>query len=233
VARRQVDVRLELLRRHLSIERWLVLGGSWGSTLALAYGQRHRGRVTEMVLFSVVTTTRREVEWVTRDAGRFFRAQWRRFRDGVPGPERDGRLVEAYHRLLLDPDPAVREQAALDWCAWEDTHVRTRRGDQPDPRYDDPVFRLCFARLVTHFWRHAAWLEDGALLRDVESLTGIPAVLIHGRLDLSSPLDVPWMLAESWDGSELVVIDDAGHTGGSSTIAALIAATDGFAGTRG
>jgi proline iminopeptidase len=122
---------IERLRRHLSIERWLVLGGSWGSTLALAYGERHPDRVTEMVLFSVTTTTRREVEWVTRDAGRFFPAQWRRFRDGVPGPERDGSLVEAYNRLLLDPDPAVHDQAARDWCAWEDAHVRTRPGDRP------------------------------------------------------------------------------------------------------
>ena len=95
---------------------------------------------------------------------------------------------------------------------------------------DDPVFRLCFARLVTHYWRHAAWLEDGALLRNVDKLTGIPGVLIHGRLDLSAPLDVPWMLAASWEGSELVVIDDAGHTGSPNMTAALISATDGFAG---
>ena len=220
---------VELLRRHLSIKRWLLLGGSWGSTLALAYGQRHPERVTEMVLFSVVTTTRREVKWVTRHAGRFFPEQWARFREGVPPSERDGNLVEAYNRLLLDPDPAVHDQAARDWCAWEDTHVRTRPSDPPDPRYEDPAFRLCFARLVTHYWRHAAWLEDGALLRDVDKLAGIPAVLIHGRLELSAPLDVPWMLAQSWDGSELAVIDDTGHTGGPNMTAALIAATDAFA----
>lgn len=220
---------VELLRRHLSIERWLVLGGSWGSTLALAYGQRHPQRVTEMVLLSVVTTTRREVQWVTRHAGRFFPAEWARFREGVPRGERDGSLVEAYNRLLLDPDPAVHERAARDWCAWEDSHVRTRPGDPPDPRYRDPAFRLCFARLVTHYWRHAAWLEDGVLLRNMGKLIGIPGVLIHGRLDLTAPLDVPWTLSASWKGSELVVIDDAGHSGGPTMTAALIAATDGFA----
>jgi proline iminopeptidase len=203
-----------------------------GSTLALAYAQRHPDRVTEMVLFSVGTTTRREVEWVTRDAGRFFPAQWARFRDGVRASEREGSLVDAYHRLLLDPDPRVQEQAARDWCAWEDAHVRTRPGDPPDPRYDDRAFRLCFARLVTHYWRHGAWLEDGVLLRNVDRLNGIPAVLVHGRLDLSSPLDVPWMLAASWDDCELVVIDDAGHTGDPAMAAALIAATDGFAEPR-
>jgi proline iminopeptidase len=220
---------IERLRRHLSIDRWLVLGGSWGSTLALAYGERHPDRVTEMLLFSVTTTTRREVEWVTRDAGRFFPAQWRRFRDGLPGPERDGSLVEAYNRLLLDPDPAVHDQAARDWCAWEDAHVRTRRDDPPDSRYDDPVFRLGFARLVTHYWRNAAWLPDGALLRDSEKLADIPAVLIHGRLDLSSPLDVPWTLAELWGAGELVVVDDVGHTRGPAITTALMAATDSFA----
>ena len=220
---------IELLRRQLSIDRWLVLGGSWGSTLALAYAERHPDRVTEMVLFSVTTTSRREVEWVTRDAGRFFPAQWRRFRDGVPAPERDGSLVEAYSRLLLDPDPAVHERAARDWCAWEDAHVRTRPDDPPDPRYDDPAFRLCFARLVTHYWRHAAWLEDGALIRDALLLGGIPAVLIHGRLDLSSPIDVPWLLAQRWPGSELVLIDGAGHSAGPAMTAALVAATDRFA----
>jgi proline iminopeptidase len=223
---------IERLRRHLGIERWLVIGGSWGSVLALAYAQRHPERVTEMVLFSVATGTRREVEWATRDVGRFFPAEWARFRDGVPASERDGSLVEAYNRLLLDPDPAVHERAARDWCAWEDTHVRTRPGDPPDPRYEDPVFRLCFARLVTHYLRHAAFLEDGALLRGVERLAGIPAVLVHGRLDLSSPLDVPWMLAAAWDGCELVVIDDAGHKGSPDMNAALVAATDRFASDR-
>ena len=220
---------IERLRRHLAIDRWLVLGGSWGSTLALAYAQSHPERVTEMVLFAVTTTTRRDVEWVTRDAGRYFPAQWRRFRDGVPAAERDGSLIDAYNRLLLDPDPAVHEPAARDWCAWEDVHVRTRPDEPPNPRYDDPVFRLCFARLVTHYWRHAAFLEDGALLRGVERLSGIPAVLIHGRLDLSSPLDVPWMLAQRWKGGELVLIDDAGHTGSAGMDVALIAATDRFA----
>jgi len=220
---------IEMLRRHLAIERWLVLGGSWGSTLALAYTQRHPDRVTEMVLFSVGTTTRREVEWVTRDVGRFFPAAWARFRDGVPEPERDGSLVEAYSRLLHDPDPVVRAKAAQDWCDWEDTHVRTRPNQAPDPRYEDPIFRACFARLVTHYWRHAAWLEEGALLRGVERLAGIPGVLVHGRLDLSSPLDVPWSLAKAWPGSEFVIVDDEGHTGGSRQDDILISATDRFA----
>jgi proline iminopeptidase len=224
---------VERLRRHLGIKRWLVLGGSWGSTLGLAYAQAHSDVVSEMVLFSVVTTTRREVEWVTRDAGRFFPAEWVRFRNGVPAHERDGDLVAAYSRLLLDTNPAVHHKAARDWCAWEGAHVRIRPGDPPDPRYDDPVFRLCFARLVTHYWRHAAWLEDDALLRGVDRLAGIPGVLVHGRLDVSSPLDVPWRLARAWNGSELVIVDDQGHGGGPGITEAVVSATQRFATTRG
>jgi proline iminopeptidase len=221
---------IELLRRHLGVERWLVFGRSWGTTLGLAYAERHPERVTGLVLAMVGTTTAREVEWITRDVGRLFPAQWARFRDGVPAAERDGSLVEAYSRLLGDPDPAVRERAARDWCAWEDTHVNVRADHRPDPRYQDPAFRMCFARLVTHYWRHAAWLEDGILLRQAGRLAGIPGVLVHGRLDVSSPLDVAWELARAWPGSELVVVDEAGHSSGDPGMTeALVAATDRFA----
>jgi proline iminopeptidase len=110
--------------------------------------------------------------------------------------------------------------------------VRIRRDDPPDPRYDDAAFRLCFARLVTHFWRHAAWLQDDALLRGAGRLGGIPGVLVHGRLDLSSPLDVPWRLARAWEDGELVVVEDEGHRGGTAMTDALVSATRRFAGVR-
>ena len=221
---------IERLRQHLGIERWLVFGRSWGSTLGLAYAERFTERVSEVVIVSVVTTSRREVRWVTRDAGRYFPEQWARFRDGVPEAERDGDLVAAYCRLLSDPDPAVSEKAALDWCSWEDTHVAVRRDHKHDTRYDDPRFRMTFARLVTHYWHHAAFLEDGALLRDAGRLAGIPGVLVHGWLDLSGPIDTAWHLAQAWPGSELVVIDDAGHSSGHPGMTeALVAATDRFA----
>jgi proline iminopeptidase len=219
---------IELLRQHLGIERWLVLGGSWGSTLALAYAEAHPSAVSELVLFSVVTTTRREVRWVTHDVGRFFPAEWLRFRDGVPAREQ-GDLVAAYNRLLLDPNPDVHKPAARHWCRWEDVHVRTRREDPPDPRYDDAAFRLCFARLVTHYWHHAAWLEEDTLLHGADRLVGIPGVLIHGRLDLSSPLDVPWRLARAWEDSELIIVENEGHRGGSAMTDRLAMATQRFA----
>lgn len=221
---------IERLRRHQHIDRWLVFGGSWGSTLGLAYAEQYPEHVSEAVLFSVVTTGPREVEWVTRDMGRVFPEQWSRFRDGVPPGHRDGSLVEAYAALLDDPDPAVREQAALNWCAWEDTHVAVSSHHRPDPRYDDPAFRMRFARLVTHYWRHAAWLKEGILLRDAAKLAGIPAVLVHGRLDVSGPPDIAWHLSQAWPGCELVLVDEAGHGAGEPGMAeVLISATNRFA----
>ena len=183
-----------------------------------------------MILFSVVTTTPREVEWVTRDMGRIFPAEWARFRDAVPTAARDGNLAEAYSRLLHDPDPAIRERAAVAWCAWEDTHVSLAHGYQPSPRYRDPAFRMAFARLVTHYWRYAAWLEDGILLREASTLRGIPGVLIQGRLDVSGPPDISWQLARVWPEAEFVLIDQAGHgTGGLRRDSGIIAATNRFA----
>lgn len=221
---------IELLRRHLGIERWLVFGGSWGSTLGLAYAEMHQDRVTEMVLFSVVTTTAREVDWVTRQMGRVFPEQWSRFVHGVPPELRDGNLADAYAELLADPDADVREQAARDWCAWEDTHVAIGAGHKPDPRYDDPAFRMACARLVTHYWRNAAWLEDGALLRGARVLAGIPGVLVQGRLDVSGPPDIAWQLAQVWPDAELVVVAEAAHGARHQRMsAALVAATDRFA----
>jgi proline iminopeptidase len=220
---------IERLREYRGVARWLVLGGSWGSTLGLAYAEEHPEVVSELVLFSVVTTTRREVQWVTRDAGRFFPAEWQRFRDGVSSSASDGSLAEAYNELLLDPDPAVHEKAAQEWCAWEDRHVRTQGGAKSDPRYEDPSFRLCFARLVTHYWRHAAWLEENTLLLDAPRLAGIPGTLVHGGLDVSAPPDIPWQLAQVWRDSELAIVEGEGHHGGKSMTETIVSATRRYA----
>jgi proline iminopeptidase len=165
------------------------------------------------------------VQWVTRDLGRLFPAEWERFREGVPASARDGNLAEAYNELLLHPDPKVHQEAAREWCAWEERHVRTRAGTPPDRRFEDPAFRLCFARLVTHYWRHAAWLEDDALLLGATRLAGIPGALLHGALDVSSPLDVPWRLGRIWEDVELVIVAGEGHGGGERMREAVLGAT--------
>jgi len=204
-----------------------VFGGSWGATLALAYAERHPERVTEIVLASVTMTRSSEIHWLYQGAGRFLPQAWERFRDGVPEQDRDSDLVEAYARLLADPDHAVRERAARDWCRWEDAVVSLEPGYEPNPRYDDPVFRMTFARLVTHYFRHRAWLEDGILLQQMRRLHGIPGALIHGRLDLGSPAMTAWELARAWPDARLELVQ-TGHTGGAEMTDRIVAATDRF-----
>jgi len=202
---------IERLREHRGIERWLVLGMSWGSTLGLAYAQQHPEGVSEVVLMAVTNPRRSDVEWITRGVGRFLPREWEAFRDGVPAAERDGNLAAAYARLLASPDAEVRAQAARDWCDWEAALVSLDPNGGAGERFADPDFRFAFARVVTHYFANAAFLEDDQLLRDAHRLAGIPAVLIHGRLDLGGPLEIAWQLHRAWPGSELVVLDGSGH----------------------
>jgi proline iminopeptidase len=205
---------MELLREHLEVQRWLLAGWSWGTTLALAYAEQHPDRVTALALTAITTTGPADVEWITRDVGRLFPEAWSRFRDQLPEADRAGSLADGYARLLDDPDPLVREKAASDWCEWEASHVDVDGTRPPPARYGDPVYRMCFARLVTHYWRHAAWLPDGELLRNVGRIAHLPAVLIHGRLDLSSPPDIAWQLAQRWPAARLHLVHGVGHSAG-------------------
>ncbi len=220
---------IERLRRHLGIERWLVWGGSWGVTLGLTYAERHPEAVTEMVLASVTMTRPSDIHWLYHETGRYLPREWERFRAGVPEVDRDGDLVAAYHRLLHEqPDAARRERAARDWCDWEDAVLSLENGWTPNPRYDDPAFRMTFARVVTHYFHHNAWLQDGQLLRDAHRLVGIPAVLVHGRFDLGGPADTAWQLAQGWPDAELRLVD-TGHAGGDEMTACVVEATNRFA----
>jgi proline iminopeptidase len=171
-----------------------------------------------------------DIHWLYHGVGRYLPEAWARFRAGVPEPDRDADLVAAYHQLLTSSVTAVREQAARDWCDWEDAVPSLEPGWDHDRRYDDPAFRMAFARIVTHFFVNAAWLEDGQLLREVHRLQGIPGVLIHGRLDLGSPAMSAWELAQAWPDAELHLID-TGHTGGDEMTQRIIEGTDRFART--
>jgi len=210
---------VELLRQHLDVGRWVVYGNSWGSTLALAYAEEHPERVSALILSAVTMTRPAEIDWLYRGAGRFYPEEWQRFRNGVPTEERDGDLVAAYRRLMAHGDM----QAAQRWCEWEETVV----GLGPQARYEDPNFRMAFARIVTHYFSNRAWLEDGALLRRADHLHGIPGVLVHGRLDIGSPLVSAWELAQQWPDADLVVVDKDGHSGDTIT-ARMLDATDRF-----
>lgn len=204
---------IEALRQTLAIERWAVFGISWGSVLAIAYAERHPTRVAAVVIAAVSTSTAADIDWLTVQAGRFFPAEWEAFRDFVPPRLRDRRLVDAYNELVMDPDPDVHVPAAHAWCLWEDRHMATTPGAGHNPRYDDPAFRLGFARQVTHCWRQNSWLADNELVDNAVVLAGVPGWLIHGRLDVSSPLWGPWRLHKAWPGSEFIVVGNEGHGG--------------------
>ncbi len=204
---------MEALRQHLKIDQWVLSGGSWGVTLALAYAQRFPHRVKAMVLGCITSGTQQEIDWITRDMGRIFPREWDEFAALVPEYREQGNLCQGYLNLLMSSDPEVSHAAAKAWCQWEDTHVSLMPGYQPSPRYQDPEFRLQFARLVTHYWSHGCFLTANPLWENMAAIADIPTVLIHGRWDVSGPLDVAWKLHQSLANSELWVLEDAGHGG--------------------
>ncbi|AGP54919.1 prolyl aminopeptidase [Streptomyces rapamycinicus] len=216
---------MERLREHLGIDRWLLYGGSWGSTLILAYAERYPERVSEVVISGVTMTRPDEIDWLYRGVGRLLPGAWETFRDAVPEAERGGGLVAAYDRLVNSPDEAVRVEATRAWCAWEDAVIAHETLGHPgyySDKTDDAL--MAFVRICAHYFSHDAWLEDGQLLRDAHRLAGIPAVLIHGRLDLGSPLQSAWELSKAWPDAELKVIDDSGHTGSPTMRATVLEA---------
>ncbi|MEX2247287.1 MAG: prolyl aminopeptidase [Dehalococcoidia bacterium] len=222
---------IELLRQHLHVERWLVLGGSWGSTLALAYAEAYPHRVTGMIVFGVTTGRQREFDWLFRGGvAVLFPAEWDRLLAALPVDERDSDIVEAYHRLLNDPDPAVRLRAAEAWCMWESATPAWPPTTGLAERFTDPAYALAFARIVTHYVRHNAWLEDGLLLSGAGVLADIPGTLVSGRFDLQAPIANAWELHRVWPRAELVIVDDAGHAASAPAITReLVRATGRFA----
>ncbi|GAA3791693.1 prolyl aminopeptidase [Streptomyces coacervatus] len=226
---------LELLRRHLGIGRWLVWGVSWGSVLGLRYAQTHPGVVSELVLTGVATGSNPEVALLSRGLGQLFPEAFERFVGELPEGERDGNLAAACNRLLESPDPEVRARAARAWTDWETATI-------PAPprsveRFEDPAFRMGFARTVTHYWGNDHFLgegnDEGVVLRDAPLLKDIPGTLVQGSLDFGNLLGTVWRLHHAWPGSELVVVDEVGHDAGAPGVAdALVAATDKYAVTR-
>lgn len=225
---------IELLRQHLGIDRWLVFGGSWGSTLALAYAETHPDRVSEIILFGVTTGRRTEFDWLFRGGvAVLFPEQWENLCAAVPVGERDGDIVEAYHRLLNDPDATVRQRAAEAWCMWESATPAWPPTTGLSERFKNPTFAMAFARLVIHYVRHNAWLEDGILLRDAALLADVPCIMVNGRFDFQAPVGNAWELRRVWPRAQLVIVDNAGHAANNQTLTReLVRATDQFAALR-
>jgi proline iminopeptidase len=220
---------IESLRTHLGIERWLVLGGSWGSTLGLAYAEAHVARVSELILFGVTTGRHSEWDWAFRGGlSRFFPEQWARLQAEVRS---DGDIVATYHRLLGDTDAHVRERAAEAWCLWESATPDWPPKTGLAERFRDPRYAVAFARIVTHYAKHYGWLEDGVLLRNATALVDTPGVLLNGRFDFQAPIANAWALKEAWPRAELVIVEDAGHGTSGGIDGAIVDATQHFAAT--
>lgn len=219
---------IEAVRQHLDVESWLVSGVSWGSTLALAYALTHPQRVTQLALVAVTTTSREEIDWITEGVGRIFPEAWSRF-ERASNRLGGERVVAAYARRLAGNDPADRSQAALDWDEWESVHISLDPLWTPERRHADPVQRETFATLVTHYWANDGFLTDGAeILGRIEEIGDIPAVLIHGRHDISAPAITPWRLHQHWPASQLVIVESEGH-GGPESMERLRLAVDAWA----
>ena len=216
---------MESLRRHLGVERWLLFGGSWGSTLALAYGQAHPQFCTGFVLRGVFLFRPHEVEWFLSGMGHFFPEAWRRFMGFLPVAER-GDVLAAYMRRLNDPDPATHMPAAKAWCAYEEACARlVPRGDGGGESEGPGV--LAMARIEAHYMVHGGFLEPDQLLVDLPRIAHLPAIIVQGRYDVICPPATAEELARSWPGAQLTILADAGHSAmETSTRSALVAAVE-------
>ena len=219
---------MERLREHLGIERWLVFGGSWGSTLALAYAQTHPTRVSELVLRGIFMLRRWELEWFYQaGCDALFPDAWEEYLAAIPPAER-GDLISAYHRRLTSPDEATRLAAARAWSVWEGATSFLH----PDPAHiassGEDQFALAFARIECHYFVNAGFFEvDGQLLRDAHRLRGIPATIVQGRYDVVCPLRSAWDLHCAWPEADLRIVADAGHSAFEPGIThELVQATD-------
>jgi len=224
---------IERLRRHLGISQWQVFGGSWGSTLALAYAQRHPRRVSELVLRGIFLLRRSELEWFYQDplgAGALFPDRWEEF--VAPIPERERRdMMGAYYRRLTSRSAAVRARAARAWSVWEAATSYLRAKESDISRFTDPEFAAAFARIECHYFVNRGFLKrEDQLLRGVEKIRHIPAVIVQGRYDVVCPMRSAWALHRAWPEAQLQVVADAGHSAFEPGNArALVAATDAFA----
>jgi proline iminopeptidase len=221
---------MERIRESLGIDRWQVFGGSWGSTLALAYAEKHPERVTELVLRGIFLLRRRETLWFYQHgASILFPDAWEDFLAPIPENERDD-LLHAYHRRLTGDDVAVRQACARAWSIWEGRTSSLLPNEQQIQRMGGDDFSLAFARIECHYFVNDGFLEtDDQLLRDAHRIADIPGVIVQGRYDVVCPADSAWALSRVWKKGELKIIRDAGHTAFEpGNISALVEATDRF-----
>jgi proline iminopeptidase len=222
---------IERLREMVGVEKWQVFGGSWGSTLALAYAETHPERVTELLLRGVYTLTKAELSWYYQfGVSEMFPDAWEAFVAPIPENERHEMML-AYHRRLTGSDKAEQIRCAKAWSTWEGSTITLL----PDPAmtagFGEDQYALAFARIENHYFVNAGWLEEGQLLRDATKLKGIPGVIVHGRYDMPCPVKYAWQLSKVWRDADFHIIEGAGHSVSEPGITdQLIRATDRFAG---
>lgn len=221
---------IERLRGLLGVERWLVFGGSWGSSLALAYAQTHPARVSELVLRGIFTLRRAELLWYYQEgASWLYPDLWEAFLAPIPEAER-GDLMAAYRQRLVGSDRAEQLAAARAWSLWEGQTLTLLPDPDAKTKHGGDDFALAFSRIENHYFVHAGWLEEGQLLKDAPKLAGIPGVIVQGRYDMATPAKTAWELHRAWPEAEFHLVDDAGHAFSEPGILArLLAATDRFA----
>jgi proline iminopeptidase len=221
---------IERLRALAGVEKWMVYGGSWGSTLALAYAQTHPDRVTELVLRGIFTFRQRELDWLYRQGGasEIFPDKWEEFVAPIPEAERSD-FVAAYHRRLTDADPAVQLPAAKAWSKWEAETVTLLPNPHVIEQHTSDDFAVAIARIENHYMINKGWLEEGQLIANAGRLKGIPGVIVQGRYDCCTPPVTAWALHKAWPEAELVIVPDGGHLFNEpGVLDGLIRATDGF-----
>ncbi len=222
---------IERLREHLDIERWQVFGGSWGSTLALAYAETHPTRVTELVLRGIFLCRPEEIQWFYQQgASALFPDVWEEYLKVIPEAER-GDMVSAYHKRLTSDDPAVRVEAARAWSIWEGSTSKLFFDSDSIEKFADPEFALAFARIECHYFMNNSFFPtNNYLIENVAKIRQIPAVIVQGRYDVVCPMTSAWDLHRAWPEAELRIIQDAGHSiSEPGIIDALVDATDQFA----
>jgi len=225
---------MERLREHLGIARWQVFGGSWGSTLALAYAETHPEAVTELVLRGIFLLRRWELDWFYQcGASRMFPELWQQFLAPIPPNER-GDLLAAYHRRLVGADAQEQLEAARAWSIWEGATSSLWPNPERANQFGSPGFALAFARIEAHYFVNRGFFEsEDQLLRGVDLIRSIPAVIVQGRYDVVCPPQTAWELHERWPEADLRMVGDAGHSAYEpGNTSELLAATDRFAGER-
>ncbi|MET0027688.1 MAG: prolyl aminopeptidase [Candidatus Thiodiazotropha sp.] len=221
---------IEQIRIRLGIERWLLFGGSWGSTLALAYAQTHPQRVLALVLRGIFLCRDDEIQWFYQSgAHRVFPDYWEDFLAPIPAEERED-LLHAYYRRLSGQNEVSRMSAAKAWSVWEGRTASLHPNQAVVGFFSDPHTALSLARIEAHYFVNHAFLRPNQLLEESHRLQDIPGVIVQGRYDMICPMTSAWELHNAWQGSELVVVPDAGHSAAEPGIrSALIEATDRFA----